>query len=65
MENLKVVITFKSGRKKEVMSHDYYKGQFRKWIESNFIQGNGTGCNFVVWNDSFVNVNEIETIDEL
>lgn len=65
MENMKVKITFKSGSVRIFESSDFKKGQFRQWCEVNLVRNNFERYGFVIWNNVFVNVAEIETIDEI
>jgi hypothetical protein len=65
MEKLKVRVHFKSGRTLELTSHDYYKGQFREWCIRNFMGNNGSIVGGILWGDVFVNVSQIEYVEEV
>lgn len=65
MEKLKVKITFRSGRTKYIESYEHYKGQFRTWVDHNFIKSDGGTYDFVAFNNILININEIETIEEI
>jgi hypothetical protein len=65
LEKLKVKITFKSGNIKEIESNDYYKGQFREWCVSNFIKNEFKRFDSIIWNNIYINIGEIEFIDEI
>lgn len=65
MEKLKVKITFKSGNFKVIESNDFYKGQFIEWVDTNLVKNEFEKYNFVVWNNMFINVDQVEFIDEI
>ena len=65
MEKLKVRIKFKSGATKELTAHNFYKGQFREWCVRNFVKNEFQAYDFVIWNDCYVNLRELEYIDEI
>ena len=65
MEKLKVRITFRSGSTKEIESNDFYKGQFKQWCEKNIIKNQFQRYGLVVWNNTLINVDQIEFIDEV
>lgn len=65
MNILKVLITFKSGRTLIIESRDFKKGEFRGWVDRNFVKGNGEVYEFVVWNNILVNSREVESVQEI
>lgn len=62
MEKLKLKIFFKSGNTVELVSNEYYKGQFKEWCVRNFVKNEFQRHEFIIWNDLFVNISEIEQI---
>lgn len=66
MEKLKVRIYFKSGHQTDIESNDYYKGQFREWCNSQLVnQKSNRAFDFIIWNNIFINIYEIERIEEI
>ncbi|MCA1027019.1 hypothetical protein LCM23_13035 [Cytobacillus kochii] len=65
MKNLIIRIIFKSGRITEINSKDFYQGQFRQWIDRNFIKNSHETYGWVVWDDCLINVSEIEKVEEV
>lgn len=65
MEKLKVKIMFKSGKVRQIESSDFHKGQFKEWCEKNFIKNELQRYDMVIWNNIFINVGEIELIEEI
>ncbi|MFS1518594.1 hypothetical protein V1503_19335 [Bacillus sp. SCS-151] len=65
MESLRLKVIFKSGREIQLKSKEHSKGELRQWINRNLINSDGSGYGFVTFDDIFININEIEMVQEI